>query len=621
MGHPYSDASLPIEVRILDVLGRMSLGEKLAQLGSTYGYELTEGTTLDPRRAATVMAHGIGQISRIAGASALEPDEVAAIANAIQADLVARTRLGIPAVVHEECLAGVMGKRATSFPQGIGVAATWNPDSSRRMGRVIARQMRESGAHQGLSPVLDVCRDPRWGRVEETSGEDPYLVGAMGTALIRGLQEGDQRHRVVATAKHFAGHGAPEGGMNSAPPHIGPRELREVYLMPFEAAVRVADVQSFMHAYHEIDGVPCIANRELLVDMLRDRWGFRGTVVSDYNGVEELVATHRLVPTLEEAAAASLEAGLDVELPNTAGYGDPLKQAVTSGRLDEAFVDVSVARVLRQKFALGLFEDPYVSDAGLRATEDDAALARTIAAQSLVLLKNEGAVLPLAEDVKSIAVIGPAADDPRLLFGDYSYAAALETMEEARRVDDEFSPRPRDLVPEPDLSGVQTLLDAVTRRAGPGVDVRFAQGCDFNGDTERDFDQAIDAAAGADVAVLFMGGKSGMTLDATTGEFRDRTDITLPGVQEQLLATIAATGTPVVLVLVAGRPLSPDVSRARAVLHAWLPGEHGAGPVAAALFGDSSPGGKLPITVPVKRRPDTGLPRTQAHRWSIASAR
>ena len=594
----YRDASLPVEERVHDLLDRMTLDEKLAQLGSTYVYEILDGNELDHGRAAGVMEHGIGHISRIGGASALEPHEVAEIANTIQHHLLTRTRLGVPAIVHEECLAGVMVKGATSFPQGIGIAATWDPDISYAVGRSIARQMRAGGAHQGLAPVLDVCRDPRWGRVEETSGEDPYLVASMGVASIRGLQAGGNEDGVIATAKHFAGHGAPEGGMNSAPPHFGPRELREVYLTPFEAAVRVADVRSFMHAYHEIDGVPCIANRELLVDTLRVQWGFDGTMVSDYNGVEELVATHRIVPTLSEAAVASLEAGVDVELPNTAGYGEPLKAAVVSGRIVEAVVDRSVARVLRQKFELGLFEDPMIPPTGLRPWADDAALARRAAEASVVLLKNDAGVLPLGGEVGSIAVIGPSADDARLLLGDYSFAAALEIMEEARITADAFSPAPDEPLPEPDLSAVPTLLDAVVRRAGESVEVRFARGCGFSGTSTEGFAEAVAAAADADIALLFMGGKSGMTLDATAGEFRDRTGIHLPGVQEQLLAAVAATGTPVVLVLVSGRPLSPDVRRAQVVLNVWLPGEHGAEAVARVLFGDVSPGGKLPITIP-----------------------
>lgn len=594
----YRDDSLPVEERVQDLLQRMTLDEKLAQLGSTYSSEIVDGNKLEPGLAGKFMEHGIGHISRIGGASALEPHEVAEVANAIQQDLLTRTRLGIPAIVHEECLAGVMAKGATCFPQGIGMAATWDPDLAYRVGRSIARQMRAGGAHQGLAPVLDVCRDPRWGRVEETSGEDPYLVASMGVASARGLQTGGPDGGVIATAKHFVGHGAPEGGLNSAPPHIGPRELREVYLFPFQAAVRAAGVHSLMHAYHEIDGVPCIADRDLLVDTLRNEWGFEGTIVSDYNGVEELVVTHRLVPTLTEAAAASLEAGIDVELPTTAGYGSPLKSAVESGRIDAAIVDRSVAKVLGQKLRLGLFEDPMVPSTGMIPSLEDAELARTAAQASFVLLKNDDAVLPLRDPLGSIAVIGPSADNARLLLGDYSFAAALEAMEEARADAGAFVPAPGHSPGSPDLSGVPTLLDAMVRRAGESISVRYARGCGFSGTATEGFPEAVAIAAEADVAVLFMGGKSGMTLDATAGEFRDRTAIDLPGVQEGLLEAIGATGTPVVLVLVSGRPLSPDVSNAQAVLHAWLPGEHGADAVAGVLFGDVSPAGKLPITIP-----------------------
>ena len=576
----------------------MSRDEKLAQLGSIYVYELLDGPRLDPERATAILSHGIGQISRIGGASALPPAQVAALANAIQTYLVDETRLGIPAIVHEECLAGYMSTGATSFPQGIGMAATWDPDLAHDVAVAVARQLRSAGAHQGLAPVLDVCRDPRWGRVEETAGEDPYLVAAMGVATVRGLQAGDETMAVVATAKHFAGHGVPEGGMNSAPPHIGPRELREVFLPPFEAAVRVAGVTSFMHAYHEIDGIPCIANRELLVDTLRGEWAFAGTLVSDYNGIEELAVTHRMAADLEEAAAIAIEAGVDVELPSTAAYGAPLQQALESGRVDESDVDRSVARVLRQKFELGLFENALVASAGNQPTGTDRALAHRAAQRSLVLLENEATTLPLSSDVASIAVVGPTADDPRFLLGDYSQAANLETMEEARGAADEFSPAPASPVPQADLRDVPSVLEAIIGRVGPEIKVSYAAGCGVNDEYTGDIPAAVAVAADADVAIVVAGGRSGMTRSATSGEFRDRTDLGLPGAQQQLLDAVTATGTPVVLILLSGRPLSPDLAGVRAVLHAWLPGAHGAAAVAGALFGDFSPGGKLPITVP-----------------------
>lgn len=595
---PYQDPTLAVEERTADLLARMSLDEKLAQLGSRYSFELITANSFDEVKAKELIPHGVGQISRIGGASSLNPPGVAKLANAIQRHLQQNTRLGIPAFVHEECVAGYMGAGGTNFPHGIGVGATWDPAVSYQMGRAIARQLREAGAHQGLAPVLDVCRDPRWGRVEETSGEDPYLVASLGDSYIRGLQGGAAAEKVVATAKHFAGHGAPEGGMNSAPPHISPRELRETYLMPFEAGVKVSGVDSFMHAYHEIDGIPCIANKELLVGVLREQWGFAGTMVSDYNGVEEIAVTHRLVASMSDAAATAIDSGVDVELPSTVGYGTPLKHAVESGQVAVAVIDRSVARVLRQKFELGLFEDPFVSEEGTTESEFDRSLALDVARKSLVLLKNEDAVLPVNPDLSRIAVIGPSSDDPRLFLGDYSYVAALDLLREAVDLDHAFVGEMEGAVPRVDLSGVPTVLRAIRDRVPATVEVVHELGCETNSANMSHIPSAIDAAVAADLAVVVLGGRSGMDDASTCGEFRDRTDITLPGVQQQLLDAVAATGTPVVLVILSGRPLSPDVSQVRAVIHAWLPGDAGGVAIAGALFGDFSPGGKLPITVP-----------------------
>ncbi|MGI9642824.1 MAG: glycoside hydrolase family 3 N-terminal domain-containing protein [Acidimicrobiia bacterium] len=598
MTEAYLDTSLPVEERVDDLLRRMTLDEKLAQIGSRYVFELLVDDSLSPERSAALLGDGVGHISRIGGASALDPGSVARVANEIQRFLKEETRLGIPALVHEECIAGYMGPGGTNFPHAIGVAASWDPTVPEAMGRAIARQVREAGAHQGLAPVLDVCRDPRWGRVEETSGEDPYLVAAQGIGYIRGLQHDDPVTSVVATAKHFAGHGIPEGGMNSAPPHIGPRELREVFLTPFEAAVRVGDIASFMHAYHEIDGVPCIANKALLSDLLRDDWGFNGTMVSDYNGVEELEATHKMVPTQLEAAVTALECGVDVELPSTAAYGKPLKEAVLSGRIDESVVDRSVARVLTQKFSLGLFENPYVPGDGLAETESDKAVALDAARRSLVLLKNDSDVLPVDAATRTVAVVGPSADDARLMLGDYSYAAALDLLQEIGGAGHEFVPSLDGPIPPVDLSAIPTVLDAVRDRAPAPTVISHARGCDIATDDRSGIDSAVAVAGAADVVVFVAGGRSGMDDPSTTGEFRDRTDIGLPGVQQELLDAVVDTGTPVVLVILSGRPLSPDTDGVAGVIHAWLPGDHGGRAIAEAVFGDFSPGGKLPITVP-----------------------
>ncbi len=332
----YRDPARSVGERVTDLLDRMTLEEKLAQLGSAWVFQLADGNQLVAERAAELLRHGLGQVTRISGASSLGAHDAAVLANAIQRHLVTATRLGIPAIVHEEICSGLMAREATIFPQAIGLASTWDPDLAARLADAVRVQMRAMGAHQGLSPVLDICRDPRWGRTEETFGEDPYLVARMGVAFVRGLQGDDLAAGVIATAKHFVGYGASEGGMNWAPAHLGGRELREVYLHPFEAAVRTAGLRSVMNAYNELDGLPAGADRELLTTLLRDEWGFDGCVVADYFSVRQLADYHHLAVDAEDAAVMALEAGLDVELPGTDCYGGPLLQAVCSGRVEGA---------------------------------------------------------------------------------------------------------------------------------------------------------------------------------------------------------------------------------------------------------------------------------------------
>lgn len=600
-GPLYRDPTLPIEERLDDLLDRMTPAEKAAQLGSAWVFQLADGTDLR-EEAAALLAHGLGQVTRISGASSLEPEQAARLANTIQRFLLERTRLGIPAIVHEEVCSGLMARGATVFPQAIGLASTWDPDLARALAGTVRRQMRAIGAHQALSPVLDVCRDPRWGRAEETFGEDPYLVARMGVSFVRGLQGVDPRLGVIATAKHFVGYGASEGGMNWAPAHMSPRELREVYLHPFEAAVRTAGLRSVMNGYHEIDGVPCGADRGLLTETLRDEWGFDGVVVADYFSIRQLSEYHRVAAGAEEAAAVALGAGIDVELPMTDCYGIPLLRAVESGLLTEETFETAVRRVLRTKFELGLFERPLV-DAGevakVARLPQDRELARRIAGRSLVLLRNDG-VLPLAPGTGTIAVIGPNAHDARHLFGDYTYPAHVESLTEMREEGrNEFS------IPMSDGTDVgdavvegATVLDAMRERFGARV--TYAPGCEVSGASRDGFEAAVALAAGADVAVMVMGDKSGLTDDCTSGESRDRVSLDLPGVQEDLVRAVVATGTPVVLVLVSGRPAgSVRVhERCAAVLMAWLPGQEGAGAIADALAGALNPGGKLPISYP-----------------------
>ncbi len=602
VAEPWMDAAQPVETRVRALMGQMTLDERIAQLGSVWSFEVADGEGVDPELAREHLAHGIGGVTRPGGATNLEPPGVARLANAIQRHLVEETRLGIPALLHEECLHGLMTRGSTCFPQSIGQAATWDPPLIERMARAIADRIRAVGSSQGLSPIFDVARDPRWGRIEETYGEDPYLIAEIGSAYVRGLQEvrGDERP-VIANLKHLVGHGLPEGGLNQAPSHIGSRELVDDYLFPFEVAVRTAGAGSVMHAYDDLDGVPCVASRELLTTVLRDQWGFDGIVVSDYAGVDQLVARHRLAEDLGEAAALALEAGVDMELPRTAAYGEPLRAAVDAGRVSIELIDEVVARVLTAKFRLGLFERPYVDERLAEApADDDRALAAEIGRRSMVLLRNEGPVLPLRPDVRQVAVIGPNAHDARALMGDYAHVAHIETLLERdgrNGVGADRSPLHLELMDE--LAGVPTVLDVLRERL-PHAELRYAQGTGLQDGTDEAIAEAVEAARGADVAIMVLGERSGLTPACTCGESRDRLDLALLGRQSELLLAVAATGTPVVLVLLSGRPqaIEAEAEQCAAILQAWLPGDLGGEAIADVLLGVTGPGGKLPVTIP-----------------------
>ncbi|MFI7604435.1 glycoside hydrolase family 3 N-terminal domain-containing protein [Micromonospora sp. NPDC049366] len=602
-GAIYADASAPVQERVSDLLARMTREEKLAQLGSTWAFALLESGRFSAERARPVLRHGLGHVTRVAGATGLRATQVARAANAIQRFLVTETRLGIPAIVHEEVCSGVMAREATIFPQAIGVASTWAPGLNQQLADAVRAQMRAMGSHQGLSPVLDVVRDPRWGRTEETYGEDPHLVARMGVAFVRGLQGADLADGVLATAKHFVGYGASEGALNWAPAHLPPRLLREVYLHPFEAAVREGGLRSVMAGYHELDGIPCHANAELLSDILRRQWGFTGSVVSDYFAVDDLHSYHHLAADKQQAAVLGLAAGVDVELPATDAYADALARALDAGEVSEARLDEAVARVLRHKFELGLFEAPYVDEGAVElAVSDDRHrdVALAIARRSLVLLKNDG-VLPLVAGAGRVALIGPNADDARHLLGDYSFAAHIESLMEARErrgLLGQTMTIPDDLEIDESMDGVPTVRDELAARLGDRL--RYVPGCDVVDPSTDGFAEAVAAAAEADVAVLVLGDRSGLTPRATTGESRDRSSLDLPGVQEDLVRAVVDTGTPVVAVLVAGRPVGSDFlhDRCAAVLMAWLPGETGARAIAEVLLGEVNPSGKLPISYP-----------------------
>lgn len=598
-----------LEEKVNKLLKEMTLEEKVAQLGSIGPDKILEKGKFSEEKAAKYLKNGIGQITRIAGASALEPEAAAEAANKMQKYIAENTRLGIPAIVHEECLSGYMGKGGTTFPQSIGVASSWEPELLERQTDVIRKQLRSIGAHLALSPVADVARDLRWGRVEESFGEDPYLTAEMVTSYVKGLQGEKLSEGIVATLKHFAGHSYSEGGRNHAPVNISERELRESFLFPFEAAIKTAAAGSVMNAYHDIDGIPCASSRKLLTDILRGEWGFDGVVVSDYWSIKMLHKEHKVAASMQEAGIKALEAGLDIELPEAECYGEKLVDAVNDGLISESVIDQAVKRHLRYKFKLNVFEQRCVDldkIAGLFETDQQRELARESARKSMVLLKNENNLLPLSKELSSLAVIGPSADSTRNLLGDYAYSAHVDSEEDAVEV--------------------ISILQGIKSKISDKTKINYAYGCGIMDQNRDGFAEAVMAAEESEAALVVVGGKSGLsgmgenensddevvdfeggaflselqnTTD-TTGEHHDRTSLELPGVQEELIKEIVKTGTPVVVVLVNGRPLSIEwtAENADAVLEAWLPGEEGGNGAADVLFGDYNPGGKLPVSVP-----------------------
>jgi beta-glucosidase len=578
------------------LLASMSLEEKVAQLVSVKPYQIVdEANQLAPEKADLHLRHGIGQISAPAGTLRVSPSQAAALNQQIQAYLRKQTRLGIPAIVHEECLSGFCANGATVFPQAIGLASTWEPALLEEMTALIREQMRAVGARHALAPVLDIIRDPRWGRCEETFGEDSFLVTEMGKAYIRGLQGQDLREGIAATAKHFAAHALSEGGRNCAPVHVGPRELRDVFFAPFEAAVKEAKVRTVMNAYHDIDGLPCTSSRELLTGILREEWGFQGAVVSDYFAVERLISQHHTAADKQDAACQALEAGIDLELPFADCYNE-LLAAVQSGRLAEATLDQAVLRMLRFKQDLGLLDDSQVPAPAIEAvyaSPETHEVSRRIAQKTMVLLKNDLDLLPLPKDLKSIAVIGPNADSRRNMLGDYNYNVTLSAALRLELADTQEALQ--------DFGGVRisSVLEGIRGAVSAGTEVRYAHGCGLFESSEQELQEAVVAAQGADAAVLVLGDQAGMFLDGTSGENIDRVDATLTGAQIELLRRVAATGTPIVVVMLNGRPLViPEVAHmAQAVLEAWHPGEAGGQVVADVLFGDFNPGGKLPVSL------------------------
>ncbi len=639
----YSDASSSVEDRASDLIDRMDLDEKLAQLGAVRFPDLMKAHRFDEESALQVIPHGIGQVTRIGATTGLQPAQSAELVNQIQRLVVERTRLGIPVVVHEESLAGYCARDATVFPQALALASAWDPDLMEEVASVVRRQLMAVGARQSLAPVLDVARDPRWGRLEETYGEDPVLAGVLGAAYVRGMQTGDLFHGVLATGKHFLAHSLSEGGRNHATVQLGPRELREVYAEPFAAAIREAGLASVMSSYSSIDGLPGSGSADVLTHLLRGELGFEGFAVADYSAVTLLASYHKVAADSSEAAVKAITAGLDLELPALDCYGQPLKAAIVSGQVPMAVVDTAVRRVLIWKLKLGLFESPYVDTGRVSAVFDDpgnADLARRAATKGIVMLSNNG-VLPLRPDLGVVAVIGPAADDRRLLQGDYHYPAHQELLLETvdahagnghatgdgatgdgnkagngagaakdAAADGDETEEFSDFIVLPSGRGAFkpgayytehiTPLEGIRAALGPGARIVFEKGCEVQGDDRGGLPAAAGAAATADVAIVVVGGRSGLDRRSTVGEGRDATDLRLTGVQEELVEAVTKTGTPTVVVVMSGRAhaLSQVANEASALLMAWPLGEQGGNALADVLSGKAEPGGRLAVTLP-----------------------
>ncbi|MCL5020396.1 MAG: glycoside hydrolase family 3 C-terminal domain-containing protein [Bacteroidetes bacterium] len=598
----YKNPQLPVEARVANLLSRMTVEEKVAQMLCVWGQKkrilFDENGKLRLDNLGLHLKEGIGQIGRLSDTGGgMGPVEMANLANALQKFFVEETRLGIPVVFHEECLHGLAATDATSYPQPIGLASTFNPALVEEIYTAVAQDARMRGAHQALTPVLDVARDPRWGRVEETFGEDPYLIAQIGIAAIRGFQgNGDfsDRKRVIATLKHFAAHGQPESGTNCAPVNVSERLLRDTFLYPFREVVQKAGAVSVMASYNEIDGVPSHANKWLLRDVLRNEWGFKGYVVSDYYAITELnekadTQSHAVAASKSEAALLAARAGVNIELPDTDCYPH-LAELVRDGKLGESVLDELVGSMLEYKFRLGLFENPYVAPDEIKneaKLEKDRVIAFQAARETITLLKNEGNLLPLdLKKIGSIAVIGPNAN--RRVLGGYSGTPKYYT----------------------------TVLEGIMEKVGGKIKVLFSEGCKITEggnwnedkviipDPEDDrklIAEAVQTARKADVVVLALGDNEQTSREAwSKTHLGDRSNLDLVGMQNELVKAVLATGKPVIALLFNGRPSSMNYvnDHVPGIFECWYLGQETGGAVADVLFGDFNPAGKLPISIP-----------------------
>ncbi|MEU0597771.1 glycoside hydrolase family 3 N-terminal domain-containing protein [Streptomyces sp. NPDC006393] len=587
---PWRDAALPAATRVDDLLSRMTLEEKIAQLYGVWVGAATDGDGVAPHQQHMntdydwdeLITQGLGQLTRSFGTSPVDPALGAQALARAQRRIAAAGRFGIPAVAHEECLAGFTTWGATAYPVPLAWGATFDPALVEAMAARIGRDMRSVGVHQGLAPVLDVVRDLRWGRVEETIGEDPYLVGTVGSAYVRGLESAG----IVATLKHFAGYASSAGARNLAPVRAGTREFADVTLPPFEMALREGGARSVMAAYTETDGVPASADPQLLTGLLREQWGFTGTVVADYFAIDFLQTLHRVAGSPTESAHLALAAGIDVELPTLKCYGKDLAAAVRAGTVPEELVDRAARRVLVQKCELGLLDEDWNPDLPTESIDLDSAenraVARRLAEESVVLLANPDGVLPLSPDTR-IAVVGPRAADALAMLGCYSFPSHVGTLH-----------------PETPMGiEIPTVLDAL-RTELPDTKVTYTEGCGVSDPDTSGFEEAVARAREADVCVAVLGDRSGLFGRGTSGEGCDVADLALPGVQGALLDALVGTGVPVVLVLLTGRPyaLGRWDGRLAAAVQAFFPGEEGGPAVAGVLSGRVNPSGRLPVSVP-----------------------
>lgn len=611
----YKDPYRPVAERVADLLSHMNLAEKFAQMHAYWLILSPDGNhrpradaftgSSDPEMLKRMLKHGLGQISRPLGSHSVDPREGVRAFNRLQKFLCEETRLGIPTMAHEECLVGLMTRGATLFPSALAYGATWNPALVEEAGRVIGQEARSIGCHQGLAPVLDVSRDVRWGRTEETFGEDPYAIGVFSSRFVQGLQ-GEKRD-LLATLKHFAGHSFSEGARNHAPVHMGWRELNDTFMLPFEMAVKLSHAASVMPAYHDIDNEPCHASHHLLTEVLRDQWGFDGIIVADYIGISLLYQHHAVAADQAEAAAQAFNAGLDIELPGD-DCASVLTQAFERGLLQQDKIDEIVSRILTAKFNLGLFERPYVDEETITLQQPETlTVAREVARQSVVILENRS-ILPIAPGSKKIALIGPTADDPLAQLSGYSFPIHLiisDTEENANQV---VTPK----------AGLEKVFGAEAIRYAKGchiIEKRQAGAPVFPGDVgdasrveaQSPLSQdrslipaAVACAEQADIAIVCVGDLAGLFQTGTVGEGSDTDSLRLPGVQQELLEAIVATGKPVVVVLTSGRPYTLGGLESRVAGWVWnfAGGQEGGHALAEVLAGWVEPSGRLPVSIP-----------------------